>query len=385
MNDLTFLSVPRLVSGLGSLQQLGQLAQGFGAYSALIVTDPGLVACGYADRAAASLKKSGFKVSLFDQVQPDPPYATVRDAVAQARTDGVDIVIGLGGGSSLDTAKIVAICANSDQPLETMVGNEQITGNRLPLIAIPTTAGTGSEVTFVSVLTGDNGSKKAIYSAKLMPDVALLDAELTLNMPRHVTAAPALDAMVHAVEAYTSRTRKNPMADAMALKALALLGENFMTVLEDGGNVTARANMLLGSTLAGMAFVNASVAAVHALSYPLGARFHIPHGHSNALVMGPVFRFNLPVAAPYYAELAAVLLPGQVFSNEDEAAEAFVAKLEGFLAVSGLETRLSKLGVTEEDIAPMATEVTQSIARLIATNPRDMSFDEVCALYRSVL
>jgi alcohol dehydrogenase class IV len=385
MTELTFMTPPRIVCAPGSLTRLGDFAVDLKGTRAFIVTDPGLTRLGYGDRAVAALEAAGVVGIVFDRVAADPPYSAVRDAVKAAREAEVDLVIGLGGGSSMDTAKVVALALNSDQTLDQMVGTEQATGTRLPLICVPTTAGTGSEVTFVSVLTSDEGLKKAIYSSKLLPDVALLDAELTLGLPPHVTAAPALDAMVHAVEAFTSRTRKNPISDALALTALSLLSNNFETVLKDGNNIRARSEMLLGSMMAGMAFVNASVGAVHALSYPLGAKFHVPHGHSNALVMGPVFRFNIPAAKAQYAELAAIMLPGRNFNSDEDAANVFVDRLEGMLVQSGLQTRMSELGVTEADIPAMAEEVTGKIARLIATNPRDMTTNEVANMYRSVL
>ena len=385
MTELTFMTPPRIICAPGALARLGDCAASLGGRRAFVVTDPGLTRLGYDARALAALETRGISGAVFDRVEADPPYAVVREAVAAARASGADLVIGLGGGSSMDTAKVVALALNSDQTLDEMVGTEQATGTRLPLICVPTTAGTGSEVTFVSVLTSEEGLKKAIYSSKILPDVALLDAELTLGMPPHVTAAPALDAMVHAVEAYTSRTRKNPISDALAIKALQLLTANFDTVLTDGHNVQARSDMLLGSMMAGMAFVNASVGAVHALSYPLGARFHVPHGHSNALVMGPVFRFNIPAAKTLYAELAAITLPERQFNADEDAANAFVDTLEAMLARSGLQTRMTPLGVSEADIDPMAREVTEKITRLIATNPRDMTYDEVVAMYRSVL
>ncbi|MBR0800335.1 iron-containing alcohol dehydrogenase [Bradyrhizobium jicamae] len=385
MQTLTFLTAPTIISGAGSLRQLTEIARGRDCKSVFVVTDPGIVACGYAETARNLLRDAGLAVTMFDKVAADPPYPTVHAAIEAARGAGADFVVGLGGGSSIDTAKVVSVLVNSEQSLDDMIGADKVIGGRLPLIAIPTTAGTGSEVTFVSVLTNDANEKKAIYSPQLMPDVALLDPELTVGMPRHITAATALDAMVHAVEAYTSRTRKNPISDALAVQALQLLGNGLPKVLADGRDIEARSAMLLGATMAGMAFVNASVAAVHALAYPLGARFHIPHGHSNALVMGVVFRFNLPVAAKLYAELAPTILPGRGYNSDEAAANAFVGKLENLAAESGLEMRLSKLGVSDDDVPGMAGEVTEKIARLIATNPRDMSFDDVCGLYRKVL
>ena len=214
--------------------------------------------------------------------------------------------------------------------------------------------------------------------------MAILDPQLTLGLPAKVTAATGLDAMVHAIEAYTSRTRKNPISDGLATSALALLGANLPKVLANGRDLEARTAMLQGSLMAGMAFVNASVAAIHALAYPLGARFHIPHGHANALVMAPVIRFNLASAQRHYAELAAHLLPGQHFDNEASAAEAFVQAVEGLVKASGLEQRLSNLNVDQASLPVMASDVVVGIRRLIDSNPCDMTEQDVEGIYRSI-
>lgn len=380
-----FMTTPRLICEAGALARLGEILAGLGVSRALIVTDPGIVSCGFAEVALQSVRKAGLTAGLFAEVVADPPVSMVTAAIDTARALGADGVVGLGGGSSLDTAKVVALAAGSGQPVDDMIATGQVTGKRMPLVQIPTTAGTGSEVTWVSVLTTEAHEKKAIYAPQLLPDVALLDAGLTLGMPRRTTAATALDAMVHAIEASTSRTRKNLLSDTMADRAMGLLGQNYRKVLDRPDDIDAREKMLLGATLAGMAFVNASVAAVHALSYPLGAGFNVPHGHANALVMGPIFRFNMPAAAPEYARLAGHLLPGRDLGSEPEAALALVTELEAMFAESGLETRLSQLGVTEAAIPGMAREVVEGIARLIASNPRDMDQAEVETLYRSVL
>jgi alcohol dehydrogenase class IV len=380
-----FQSVPKIVCEVGGLSKIGAAMAELGASRVVVVCDRGIRACGFADRAVASLEAAGLAAHVHDGVVADPPVASVRAAAAAAKAFGADGVVGLGGGSSLDTAKLVALMLNSDQPLEAMFGTDLAVGRRAALIQVPTTAGTGSEVTWTSVVTSDAGEKKAIYARQLLPDVALLDAELTVGMPAHVTAATALDAMVHAIEGYTSRTRKNVIADGIAVRALALLSANLPKVLANGADIEARSAMLVGSLLGGQAFVNASVAAVHALAYPLGARFHVPHGHANALVMGGVFRFNLPEATREYAELAAVLLPGKHFGSEAAAAEAFVAEMETLCARYGLETRMSALGVKAEDIDSMAEEVAVGIRRLIVANPRDMSKDDVAAIYRALL
>ncbi|KRA64312.1 MULTISPECIES: iron-containing alcohol dehydrogenase [Rhizobium/Agrobacterium group] len=383
--NFNFLSTPRIVCQSGGLAQLGALAQGLSVTRALVISDPGIVACGFAAEAVAALIASGIAAEIFDQVQADPPIMVVEAAVEAARAFGADGVIGLGGGSSLDTAKVVAAAAASGQPVAEMIGIDRVVGCRLPLIQVPTTAGTGSEVTWVSVLTSESHEKKAVYAPQLLPDIALLDPKLTLGMPRSITAATALDAMVHAIEAATSRTRKNPISDGLADKALVLLGQNLPIVLDTPTDLAAREAMLLGATLAGMAFINASVGAIHALSYPLGTGFHVPHGHANALVAGPVLRFNMPAAETEYARLSRLLLPGRSFQSDTTAALGLIEEMERMLKASGLKTRLSEVGVTEAAIPAMAQEVVTGISRLLATNPRDMTADDVARLYREVL
>ncbi|MGO4003902.1 iron-containing alcohol dehydrogenase [Pseudomonas fluorescens] len=379
-----FRSVPRIVCAAGALQGIGQVFAGLAVRRVLLVCDPGIVKLGFAARACAALEAAGCRVAVFDQVVADPPAAVVEKAVSQGRAFAADGVLGLGGGSSLDAAKLVALLINSEQTLPELYGSDKAHGQRLPLVLVPTTAGTGSEVTWVSVITDAEQRKQAVYSAQLMPDVAVLDPLLTLGLPAGVTAATGLDAMVHAIEAYTSRTRKNPIADGLATTALRLLGGNLRKVLADGSDVAARSAMLQGSLMAGMAFVNASVAAIHGLAYPLGARFHIPHGHANALVMAPMIRFNLPAAQRQYAELAAHLLPEARFADEASAAQAFVEAIEALVRDSGLETRLSRLGIDEDAIAPMAKDVVTGLQRLIASNPRDMDEAQVQAIYRGI-
>lgn len=382
--DYTFRSVRHIVCESGALARIGGLMKNLGASRVLIVCDPGMVTLGFADNAKASLAEAGIAVDIFSDVAADPPVAMVIEAVTRAKAFAADGVVGLGGGSSLDTAKLVALMINSDQPIEEMYGTNLARGTRVPLIQVPTTAGTGSEVTWVSVVTDAEGRKKAIYAPQLLPDVALLDPQLTLGLPPRITAATGLDAMVHAIEAFTSRTAKNLLADALAVKALQLLSANIRTAVTDGKNVEARAAMLQGSLLAGMAFVNASVAAIHALAYPLGARYHVPHGHSNAIVMAPIMRFNLKVAAPLYGELARQTLPGRTFASDAEAAEALVADIEALVPSMGLEIRMRDLGVPQDAIPSMAEEVDVGIRRLIACNPCDMTRTDIQGIYEQV-
>ena len=387
MTGIEFYTNGHIISEADSMRQkLGTLAKQYRATSAIIVTDAGITQLGYVDIAQQSLEEAGVNVVVFDSVLADPPVDIVNDAIKIARDNSCDLVIGLGGGSSIDTAKIVALHTNEFESINDILDKDVSGFNKLPLFAIPTTAGTGAEATFVSVITARDGSKKAIYTPKILPDVAILDATLTLKLPRHITAATALDAMVHCVEAYTSRTKKNPISDALAVKGLQMLWNSFERVLNKGDDINARSNMLLGSTLAGIAFVNSSVAAVHGLSYPLSINFHIPHGHANALVMCGVFTFNLSAAAPLYAELAHAVMPSQTLGMTDlEAASLFIQQLKIFLETSGLKYRLNDLDITDQDIPALADIVINTYARLIATNPKDMTLNEVTAIYEEIL
>lgn len=386
MSGIEFYTNGHIVSEADSMRQkLGVLAKQYSATSAIIITDAGIAQLGYVDIAQQSLQESGIKVVVFDDVIADPPIEIVNNAIELARANQCDLVIGLGGGSSIDTAKIVALYPNDFQSITDILNVDLSSFKKLPLFAIPTTAGTGAEATFVSVITAEDGSKKAIYTPKILPDVAILDATLTLKLPRHISAATALDAMVHCVEAYTSRTKKNPISDALAIKGLQMLWNNFEQVLEQGDDIEARAEMLLGSAMAGIAFVNASVAAVHGLSYPLSINFHIPHGHANALVMCSVFSFNLPEAAPLYAELARAVMPNQTSGMNDlDASKKFIHQLKQFLEMSGLKYRLSELDITKEDIPVLADIVINTYARLITTNPKDMTLEEVTTMYHGI-
>lgn len=387
MTGMDFYTNGHIVSEADSMRQkLGDLAKQYDATSAIIITDTGISDLGYVDIAQESLEQAGINVVIFDRVVADPPIEVVEEAIELARANQCNLVIGLGGGSPIDTAKIVALYPNDFQSVNELLEADISGFKKMPLFAIPTTAGTGAEATFVSVITAKDGSKKAIYTPKILPDVAILDATLTLKLPRHITAATALDAMVHCIEAYTSRTKKNPISDALAVKGLQMLWSNFYTVLHHGDDIDARADMLLGSTLAGIAFVNASVAAVHGLSYPLSINFHVPHGHANALVMCSVFTFNLPVAAPLYAELARAVMPIDTSGMTDiEAAHQFINQLKDFLKTSGLKYRLNELDITAQDIPALADMVINTYARLIETNPMDMSLEEVRMIYQEIL
>lgn len=379
MQPFVFSTTPRLVCAPGSARDLAPLLASLGARKPLLVTDPGLVNIGLMAPVQAALEKAGVLPVLFDRVQEDPPEAVVEAAAALGREEGVDAVVAVGGGSSMDVAKVVAVLLGSDQPLAELYGVEQVRGPRLPLVLVPTTAGTGSEVTPVAVITTGATTKAGVSSPVLLPDVAVLDADLTLGLPPRVTAMTGIDAMVHAIEAYTSRVKKNPISDHLAREALRLLSGNLRRAVADGQDREARASMLLGACLAGQAFANAPVAAVHALAYPLGGHFHIPHGLSNSLVLPAVLDFNLPVAAPLYAELAAIVAPAAGGSDEARA-RALREALVALIADISLPATLGDAGVPREDL-PMLADEAMLQQRLLVNNPRELGREDALAIY----
>lgn len=377
----TFDTVGSIVAEWGAARRLGEL---LGAWTEqrnlLIVTDKFLHTAGLLDAAKASLQAAGFSISVFDDVVADPPEAVLHDCVGQARAAGVNLVLGLGGGSSMDIAKLAAVLIPSSQALSELYGIGKVKGSRLPLVQIPTTAGTGSEVTNITILTTGETTKMGVVANQLYADKVILDAELTIGLPPLTTAATGIDAMVHAIEAYTSRHRKNPVSDALACEALRLLAGNLISACEDGKNRLAREAMLLGATLAGQAFANAPVAAVHALAYPLGGHYHIPHGLSNALMLGPVLRFNLSAAAPLYAELGDVLL-GASSATITSRATRFVEYMEDLMNASGAPRRLRDVQVTEGSLALLASDAMKQ-ERLLQNNPVEVRAADALALYK---
>ena len=388
-----FSTVAHIVSEAGAARRLGEyVQQHFPAVrQALLVTDPGFLATGLVDGPRESLIAAGIQVHLYTDVVADPPEHVVLEAVAAARRHEADIVIGLGGGSSMDVAKLIAVLAGGGQQLADIYGIGNVRGNggnnggagRLPLVQIPTTAGTGSEVTNIAIVTTGATSKMGVVAPQLYADLAILDAELTLGLPARVSAATGIDAMVHAIEAYTSRHKKNPLSDMLARQALGLLSGNLLRVCENGADLAARQAMLLGAMLAGQAFANAPVAAVHALAYPIGGVFHVPHGLSNSLVLPHVLRFNAPAAAPLYAELAAIVVP-QASGSVEARAEALAVAMQQIAILTGIERTLQQVGIKEADLDRLADDAMLQ-TRLLGNNPREVTRADARAIYAAAL
>lgn len=374
--DFAFDTTPRSLFRAGAASALGEgIAPVLPRGRVLFVTDQGIRGHGLPDAALSSLVRAGYEPILFDEVTPDPPAPMIERAAALARAEKVGGVVAFGGGSVIDTAKLAAYLARADQGLEDIYGVNRCTGPRLPLVCVPTTGGTGSEMTPISVVTKSDTEKMGISDPVLMPDMAVLDPELSVTLPADHTAATGIDAMVHAIEAYTSALKKNPISDALALEALHLLATHIRKAVEKPEDREARGGMLLGSMLAGKAFANAPCAAVHALAYPLGARFHLPHGLSNALLLPSVLRFNRGAVEGDYARL------GQVIFG-DSTADALIAGFERLGPDLGLPARLSAVGIGESDLPVMAHDAMAQ-TRLLQNNPRPVSEADALAIYRA--
>lgn len=383
-----FSTTPRIVFGQGAAAAFGGHAATALGSRILFVTDPGVLRLGLADASVDSLRRAGCVVEIFDEVEADPSRATLMRAVDAARQTAATGVAGFGGGSSMDVAKLVALLAGSGEDLDAAWGVGNARGPRLPLTLVPTTAGTGSEVTPVAIITVGADEKRGVSSGLLLPDIAVLDPLLTLGLPPSITAATGVDAMVHAIEAYASKSaNNNPLSKMLAREALRLLGANIEMAVLDGGDIDARSAMLLGSMMAGQAFANSPVAAVHALAYPVGGRFHVPHGLSNALVLPHVLRFNAAErtngSARLYAELAPLAFPDLAGAGETQAACAtFIDRLAALSARLGLQTRLRDVGIAETDLPGMAADAMKQ-QRLLVNNPRVVTEQDALAIYRA--
>nr|WP_321445516.1 iron-containing alcohol dehydrogenase [uncultured Cohaesibacter sp.] len=383
MKPFTFNTLQSIRFGVGLFAQVGEIVKAEIGDRIMLVTDPGMVATGLVDRALKALEGAGVAVELFSDVEADPPEAVVLSAAERAKDSNVDGVLGFGGGSSLDVAKLVALLARSDEELKDVYGIGNVKGLRLPLILVPTTAGTGSEVTPISVVTTGTNEKMAVLSPVILPDIALLDPELTYGLPPHITAATGIDAMVHAIEAYASASaNNNPVSRMLATQALSLMGPSVLKAVQTGSDEVARGNMLLGSMLAGQAFANSPVAAVHALAYPLGGHFHIPHGLSNALVLPHVLRFNIVTSHEPYAELAPFAFPELSRFEGQERAAAFCDRLAELTTECGLPTNLRAMNVPEDMLPKLASDAMNQ-TRLLVNNPRPMEEADALAIYRA--
>lgn len=388
MNSFTFSTVKTIIKQRGGGQKTGELLAKNGCRNILVVTDKGLAATGHLETITNSVKKAGSASICYPDVVSDPSEKVVLEAVEQARKHQVDGIVGIGGGSALDTAKAVAVLAKSEIPLPEIYGFDQIKDGRLPLFLIPTTAGTGSEVTASTVISNDKGQKNVALDPALYADIALLDADFLNTMPYSIATTTGVDAIVHAIEGYTSRTKRNPLSNMLACQALRLLLQNFLPSLEDdkpNKQNESRERMLLGSMLAGQAFSNSSVSAVHAFAYALAETAHLSHGLSNSLALMPVLRFNISIAPEIYGTLAKESFPEQTSGmGTVEAAEYLLTELENILITINLNKKLHEFNINEKDICEMAKSVSNN-ERLLNNNPCPITEEDAKNIFQKIL
>jgi alcohol dehydrogenase class IV len=385
LNNISiFRTTPRIIMGPGAVNDIGREVRDLKAARALIVTDPGILDAGILAPVEASLREARVKYTVFSEVSPDPRHQTVEDCLSAVKDFKPGCVIGLGGGSPIDIAKTVAVMLKNSGDIIDFCGIDLVPKPGIPTIMIPTTAGTGSEVTPIAILSDDDEKlKKGVVSPYLFPKVALLDPLLTLGLPASVTAATGMDALIHAIEAFTS-VNANDMTDMFAARAIEMISDNLRTAYAHGENLEARSAMLEASLLAGIAFANAGVTAVHAFAYPIGAEFHIPHGVANTLMLAEVMRFNLVGNLRKFADIAALMgEPVDGLSNR-EAAEAAVDAVMQLAEDLQVPSRLGEFGITENHIDDLA-EGVMKVTRLLANNPRAMSHKDAADIYRRVL
>ena len=385
--DFSMFMAGRVSFGPGVSSKAGELVKAAGAGSALIVTDETMERLGVADRIADQVRKAGIEVAVFAKVEPEPSVETTDAAAALARERKVEAVIGLGGGSSMDVAKAVSVLVTNEGSAANYQGLGLVKNPGVPKIMIPTTAGTGSEVTFTAVLIRkSDGVKGGINSDYLYPDMSLLDPELTVSMPPHVTASTGMDALAHALEAYTS-LKASPFSDMFAEEAMLRIGRWLRVATFSGKNIEARGEMMLAALFGGVALANAGVTACHALAYPLGGMFGVPHGTANALLLPHVARWNAPASPERFADAASLLGYPQEEDEPDHVAAGFCAEALGDLVEDlGLPATLGDLdvGITKDRLDEMA-EKAMGVAKPMENNPRIMTKMDCVTIYREAM
>jgi len=368
--------------GVGALNTIGDEAGKLGAKRALIVTDPTVYKSGLVEPVKDQLASAGLSVEVFSESEPEPTLPKLNVAAKAFPKGGFDLLVGVGGGSSMDTAKGFSILLAHGGEGQDYLGVGKVPGPGIPLFTIPTTAGTGSEVTNIAIFGDpDKELKLGIVSPYILAQVAFVDPTLTYGCPPGVTAVAGIDALVHAIESYTS-VRSNTFTDALALDAMRLIVGSLRTAVNNGSDEEARNHMSEGALLAGIAFGNAGVAAVHALAYPLGARFHTSHGVANGLLLPYVMECNLPANLPKYAVVAQMLAEKTEGLSLREGAERGLKAVKVLVADIGIPLHLRDLGVPEEALEGMAV-ATMDVTRLLANNPKKLTLDDVRGIWRN--
>lgn len=375
----------KVIGGAGSIQQLADIVKSFQATKAVIITDGGVFNAGLIDEPKSILEKNGIEVHIINDTPPEPPLNKVKEIYEVVKKLNSQVIIGIGGGSAMDTAKLVAIALNNSVELQDVVDGKAKFQNRgIPTIMVPTTSGTGSEATPNSiVLIPERELKVGIVDEKMLPDCVILDPQMTVGLPPHITANTGIDALCHAIECYISK-KASPFSDTFALKAVELIVGNIRTAYSDGKNLQARENMLLGSYFGGASIATSSTVAVHALSYPLGGKYHIPHGLSNAILLPDVMKFNLDACEEKFANVANAMGLDVYGLTQRQAAEKMIDELYALIRDLNIKCDLRAVGITEDILDELANSAL-AVKRLLDNNPKTMTKSDIIEIYKKII
>ena len=380
----TLFNVGKIVAGIDSIQAIQDFAVEYHLKTALIITDQGVWNTGLVEKPRKLLEAAGVKVEIINNTPPEPATDHVNQVYATAKKMDCQAIIGIGGGSSMDVAKITAVLLTNTQSLKELLSGAKIEKDGLPTLMIPTTAGTGSEATQNAIfLVPEEESKVGIVSSKLVPNWAILDPRLTIGLPPAITAATGMDALCHAIECYISK-KANPLSDTYALRAIGLISRSLRKAYQNGSDIDARHDMLLAALFGGMSIASSSTTAVHALAYPLGGKYHIPHGLSNAVLLPHVMQFNLDAAEEKFKDIAVAMgIQVEGLSTKEEA-EKMIENLFSLTHDLNMDIHLRDKGVAEKDLEIMV-EAASKVTRLLNNNPKPMTKEDIRNIYQKIL
>lgn len=384
MSTYTLLNTGRVIAGPDSIESIADVVADFGATRVLIISDKGVARAGLIERPKALLEAAGATVTVIDDTPPEPDVGQVESIFEEAKKQSCELVIGIGGGSAMDVAKIIAVLLNNEVSLRDLLNKAPIARRGLPTLMVPTTAGTGSEATPNSiVLVPEDDLKVGIVSPKLMPDCVILDPKMTVGLPPAITASTGMDALTHAIECYASN-KGNPFSELFALKAITLISRSIRRAFTHGSDLDARHDMLLGAMYGGMCIATSSTTAVHALAYPLGGKYRIAHGISNAILLPYVMRFNSVGNEGKFRDMAVAMGLDVSLLTDEQAANSLIDSLFALNRDLQIPADLKRWNITEADLETLV-EGAAKVTRLLDNNPRPMSNDDIRAIYAQLI
>ncbi|OBX08165.1 alcohol dehydrogenase [Gallibacterium salpingitidis] len=381
----SLLNPSKIVAGKGSINQIAEVVSAYQAKKVIIITDEGVFKTGLIEKPKAVLEDAGVVVQIIADTPPEPPMEKINAIFDIAKSLQAEMVIGIGGGSAMDTAKLIAVMLNNEVSLfEVVRGGQKFTKRGLPTLMVPTTAGTGSEATQNSiVLDTERELKVGIVDEKLVSSSVILDPEMTEKLPKHITANTGIDALCHAIECYISK-KSNVLCEMLALKAINLIVSSIREAYHNGSNLEAREKMLLGAYLGGACIATSSTVAVHALSYPLGGKYHIPHGLSNAILLPDVMKFNLDACEKKFSEIAVAMGLDTQGLSQRQAAEKMIEELYSLIRDLNIHCDLREKGINESVLDELVDSAF-SVRRLLDNNPKEMTKEDIREIYKKFL